>query len=83
MAPRGHTIVRHVDGAQAQSSADVLVPRTATRAPGHRFYKKLNELLDGPDLDQVAERLCEPFLERFQDPLSISTPAFDSVWLSS
>lgn len=31
------------------------------RAPRHRFYEKLNELLDGAGFDAFVEGLCEPF----------------------
>jgi transposase len=37
------------------------VPHTATRAPGHRFYEKLNELLDEHGFDRAVEGLCERF----------------------
>jgi transposase len=31
------------------------------RGPRHRFYEKLNELLDGAGFDAFVEQLCEPF----------------------
>src|SRR6187200_2022740 len=30
-------------------------------APGHPFYKRLNQLLDGENFDEFCERECEPF----------------------
>ena len=50
-------------GRKLSRQPTMFVPHTATRAPGHRFYEKLNELLNGADFDQVAERLCEPFYD--------------------
>ena len=41
----------------------MFVPHTATRAPGHRFYEKLNELLAEAKFDQFAEDLCERFFD--------------------
>lgn len=41
----------------------MFVPHTATRAPGHRFYEKLNELLRKAGFDAFVERLCEPFYD--------------------
>src|SRR5438270_1158324 len=30
-------------------------------APGHPFYKRVNQLLDGENFDEFCERECEPF----------------------
>ena len=41
----------------------MFVPNTASRSPGHRFYEKLNELLEEARFDASVERLCEPFYD--------------------
>jgi transposase len=33
------------------------------RAPGHRFYDKLNELLCGAEFDRQVEELCAPYFD--------------------
>ena len=50
-------------GRRRPRQPSMFVPHTATRAPGHRFYEKLNELLEKADFDREAERLCEPFYD--------------------
>jgi len=31
------------------------------RSPGHPFYQRMNELLDGENFDEFAEGLCRKF----------------------
>lgn len=41
----------------------MFVASAAGRGPGHRFYEKLNEMLDVAGFDAAAEELCEPFYD--------------------
>lgn len=41
------------------------------RSPGHRFYEKLNELLDEAAFDRQVEELCRPFYDDGQGRPSI------------
>lgn len=41
------------------------------RSPGHRFYEKLNELLDEAEFDRQVEELCRPFYDDGQGRPSI------------
>src|SRR5712692_3279566 len=41
---------------------DILIPHTELAvAPGHPFYERLNELLEGEQFDQLVEGLCARF----------------------
>lgn len=50
-------------GRRKPRQSEMFVPHNATRSPGHRFYQKLNELLDGAKFDQKVETLCAPFYD--------------------
>jgi len=45
-----------------------------TRAPGHRFYDKLNELLREAEFDRKTEELCAPYFDEDGKPGRRSTP---------
>ena len=51
-------------GRKKSRQPTLFVPHTATQAPGHRFYEKLNELLAKAGFDRFVEQTCE----RFYDP---------------
>ena len=38
------------------------------RSPGHRFYEKLNELLQEASFDRRVEQLCAPYFEADDKP---------------
>ena len=44
------------------------------RAPGHRFYEKLNELLRDAQFDRKVEDLCAPYFDVDGKPGRQSTP---------
>ena len=44
------------------------------RAPGHRFYEKLNELLREAKFDQTVEKLCAPYFDVDSKPGRRSIP---------
>jgi hypothetical protein len=47
---------------QRQGQEQLWVTHTElAEAPGHRFYKRLNELLDGEKFDEFCERECAQF----------------------
>ena len=50
-------------GRKRPRQSSMFVPSSSARAPGHRFYDKLNELLDGASFDRQVESLCEPFYD--------------------
>ena len=46
-------------------------------APGHPFYKRLNEVLDGADFDLFCESSCASFyLPQLRTSVSASGPVF-------
>ena len=47
-------------GRKKPKQSELFVPHTATQAPGHRFYEKLNELLSSGHFDTFVEDLCAP-----------------------
>ena len=50
---------------QRQRQEQLWVTHTElARAPGHPFYKRLNELLDGEKFDEFAESECARFYAR-------------------
>ena len=44
------------------------------RAPGHRFYEKMNELLRDAEFDRKVEDLCAPYFDVDNKPGRRSTP---------
>ncbi|MBX2810201.1 MAG: transposase [Myxococcales bacterium] len=50
------------------------MPHTATRAPGHRFYEKLNELLTKGRFDTFVEALCAPYYDSDSKRGRVSIP---------
>ena len=50
-------------GRKKPRQRSMFVPQSATRAPGHRFYEKLNELLNGSGFDDFVEQQCAPFFD--------------------
>src|SRR6516162_1989041 len=49
-------------GRRGPTQPPLWVPHSAVaQAPGHRFYEKLNELLEKHGFDRFAEDLCERF----------------------
>lgn len=44
------------------------------KAPGHRFYDKLNELLREAEFDRKVEKLCAPYFDADKKPGRRSTP---------
>jgi hypothetical protein len=54
-------------------------------APGHPFYKRLNELLDGEKFDEFCERECVQFYAKDNgrpsfNPRNLLPTAFDRVF---
>ncbi len=50
-------------GRKKSKQTTLFVPHTVAQAPGHRFYEKLNELLQGHDFDLFVEAQCEPYYD--------------------
>lgn len=50
-------------GKKRSRQPEMFVAAAGMRPPGHRFYEKLNELLDLADFDRQVEALCEPFYD--------------------
>ena len=50
-------------GRKKPRQRSMFVPPSATRAPSHRFYEKLDELLNEAGFDDLVEQQCEPFFE--------------------
>ena len=50
-------------GRKKPRQRSMFVSESAARAPGHRFYEKLNELLQQAGFDRFVEKLCEPFFD--------------------
>src|ERR1700740_1839450 len=45
-----------------EKQEDIRIPHTELAvAPGHPFYKRLNELLEGAGFDELVEGLCARF----------------------
>ena len=61
-------------GRRRARQAAMFVPHGAARAPGHRFYEKLNELLDSAGFDASVERICEPFYDKDRSKGRTSIP---------
>ena len=49
---------------RARQQAMFVTMATQARAPRHRFYQALNELLRDAGFDEYAEELCSPFYEK-------------------
>lgn len=50
-------------GRKKSKQTTMFVPHTVTQAPGHRFYEKLDELLQAHDFDRFVEAQCEPYYD--------------------
>lgn len=61
-------------GTKKPPQSPLWVPHTATRAPGHRFYEKLNELLEEQGFDRFVEDLCRPYYATNDKPGRPSIP---------
>lgn len=61
-------------GTKQPGQALTWVPHTATKAPGHRFYEKLNELLAEHGFDRFVEKLCAPYYAARDKPGRRSLP---------
>jgi len=49
-------------GRRRPKQPDIWLPyNQVARSPGHRFYEKLNELLEEENFDRKVEELCAPF----------------------
>lgn len=61
----GHGILVFVVamGRKKRRQRSLFVSESAARAPGHRFYEKLSELLREAEFDGFVEGLCEPFFD--------------------
>lgn len=53
---------------KAQQTPMWLTGPSVARAPGHKFYEKLNELLKGAEFDRRVEALCAPYFEADDKP---------------
>ena len=61
-------------GTKKPPQSPLWVPHTATRTPGHRFYEKLNALLDEHGFDMFVEGLCRPYYAARDKPGRPSIP---------
>lgn len=62
-------------GRRKAKQASMWVPHSEIpRAPGHRFYEKLNELLREAEFDRAVEELCARYFDVDSKPGRRSTP---------
>ena len=61
-------------GRKKPKQSELFVPHTATQAPGHRFYEKLNELLSSGHFDTFVEDLCAPYYDPDAQKGRVSIP---------